>query len=143
MPGIAAPLPEVVRTADTALLPSDGGQPAVVALPDEIDILNAHRVGEELAAACLLGARVVIADMTATTMCDNAGLRMLVLARRQAAALGAELRVLVPSPRIVQIMKTQEIDAELSLYRSLDEALADPGAPVGGPAPAGSNDQLP
>lgn len=123
--------------ADTALLTSADGQPAVVTLPAEIDILNAHRIGEQLAAACLLGAAVVLADMTATTLCDNAGLRMLVTARRQASALGTELRVLVPSPHIARIMKIEEIDAELPLYQSLDEALAGPGAhPVSEPAPS-------
>lgn len=125
----------MVPAADTVPRSSDDGQPTVVTLPAEIDILNAHRVGEQLAAACLLGATVAIADMTATTVCDNAGLRMLVTARRQAAALGTELRVLVPSLRIMQIMKIEAIDAELPLYQSLDEAMAGPGAHRSGDSP--------
>jgi len=139
-PGPRLPLPEVVRTADAVPLPSADGQPTAVTLPAEIDILNAHRIGEQLAAACLLGATVVIADMTATTLCDNAGLRMLMMARRQAAALGTELRVHVPSPHIMRIMKIEEIDAELPLYQSLDEALAGLGAHLSADLPpAGSN----
>lgn len=136
MSGIAAPVTGGGPTADTAPLPSAHDQPTTVALPAEIDILNAHRIGEELAAACLLGATVVLADMTATTLCDNAGLRMLMMAQRQAAALGTELRVLVPSPHIMRIMKIEEIDAELPLYQSLDEALAGPGVRRSGDRPS-------
>jgi hypothetical protein len=57
--------------------------------------------------------------------------------KRQATATGTELRLIVPSPGIVRIMNILGVDRVLSLYDSLDEALAGPAAPpVSEPAPA-------
>ena len=53
---------------------------------------NADRIGKQLAAASGPGVAVVIADMIATTFCDSVGMRMLVLARRQAVTVGTDLR---------------------------------------------------
>jgi len=125
----------MIRMSDMASVTPADGQPTVVSLPREIDVLNAYSIGEELASACLRGAKVVIADMTATTFCDSPGIRMLVLAWRQATAMGTELRMLVPSASLVRTMKLLGIDDLLPLYESFDEALAGPaGLQVSGPA---------
>jgi vacuolar-type H+-ATPase subunit B/Vma2 len=50
---------------------------------------NADSIGEQLAVASGPSVAVVIADMTAM-FCDSLGMRMLVLARRQAAAVGTD-----------------------------------------------------
>jgi anti-anti-sigma factor len=98
--------------------------PVVVTLPAEVDIANAGAVGEQLAAALVPGVRVVIADMTATTFCDSRGVRMLVLAQRQAVAHGAELRLLLPSPRVLRVWRVLGLDMVLPVYQSLEEAQA-------------------
>jgi stage II sporulation protein AA (anti-sigma F factor antagonist) len=73
---------------------------AVVTLPAQIDGTNAGRIGEELHSACVSGASVIVADMTATRLCDSGGFRVLACAQKQAAAYCAELWLAVPSPAL-------------------------------------------
>jgi anti-sigma B factor antagonist len=130
----------VIVMADTGPATPAQAPPVLVTLPAEIDIANADRVGEQLAAACAPGVRVVIADMTATTFCGSAGIGMLLRACRGAAANGAELRLLLPCPRVLTVMKIAGVDAVLPIYLSLEQALAGPGVPASetwGPPPPG------
>jgi anti-sigma B factor antagonist len=69
----------------------------------------------------------VIADMTATTFCDSAGVTMLIGAKKQATAHGAELRLLLRCPNVVRVLQIQGVDAVLPIYHSLEEALAGAG----------------
>jgi anti-anti-sigma regulatory factor len=62
------------------MTPATPAQPTVVTLPDEIDMINGGAISKQLAGAFDRGAKVVIADMTATTFCDTLGAHMLVLA---------------------------------------------------------------
>jgi anti-sigma B factor antagonist len=98
-------------------------RPALVALPARIDTANADASGQRLAAAMIPGVNLVIADMTATTFCDSTGFDMLVLACQKAAANGTELRLVLPSPEVLRVMRILGVDAGLPLYQSLDEAL--------------------
>jgi anti-sigma B factor antagonist len=100
---------------------------AVVALPAEIDMATAPAIGEQVAAALAPGVRVVIADMTATTFCDSAGITMLIRAKKRAAAHGAELRLVLSCPNVVRVLKMQGVDAVLPVYHSLKQARAGPG----------------
>jgi len=103
-------------------------------------LANADRIGEQLAAASAPGVRVVIADMTATTFCDSLSIHMLLRACRRATANGAELRLLLPCPRVLTVMKILGVDAVLPIYLSLEQALAGPGIPASetwGPPPPG------
>jgi anti-sigma B factor antagonist len=102
-------------------------QLTVVTFPADIDMATASAVGEQVAAALARGVHVVIADMTATTFCDSAGITMLIRAKRQATARGAELRLLLPCPNVVRVLQIQGVDAVLPIYHSLEEALADAG----------------
>jgi len=71
----------------------------VVRLPAEIDSSNAEHVRERLCAALRPGVQVVVADLTATTFCDVAGVRGLARARNHAAAMSTEIRLAVrPGP---------------------------------------------
>ena len=99
----------------------------VVTFPPEIDMANADALGEQFAAALAPGVRVVIADMTATTFCGSAGINTLIGANKRATAHGAELRLLLPCPNVLRIMKIQGVDAVLPIFFSLEEALAGPG----------------
>jgi RNA polymerase sigma-70 factor (sigma-E family) len=110
--------------ADIEFVTLAQAQPVFVTLPAEIDMANADRVGEQLAAASARGMTVVIADMTATTFCGSAGIGMLLRACRRAAALGIELRLLVTSPRVLTVMKIAGVDTVLPIYHSLEGALA-------------------
>ena len=100
------------------------GALTVVTFPAEIDMATSGAIGERVAAALALGAHAVIADMTASTFCDSAGISMLIRAKKQATARGAELRLLLPCPNVVRVLKIQGVDAVLPIYDSLEEALA-------------------
>jgi len=96
----------------------------VVALPTEIDMANADQVGQQLGSAFAPGVKTVIADMTATTFCDSSGISMLVRARKQAAANGTQLRLVVPSTAVVRILTLVSMDHLLPIYPRLSQALA-------------------
>ena len=99
--------------------------PEIVALPAEIDIANAHDVRCQLIAAVLRpGAEFVIADMTATTFSDSMGLRALILATKQAAEAGTELRIVAPDPHILRVIKMTGTEHYLRLYPNMAAALA-------------------
>jgi len=98
-------------------------RPAVVTLPAEIDMANAERVGADLRAAFAPGVTVVVADMTATTFCDSRGIRTLVLVHEQAAASGAELRLVVRGAGVLRVLALLGVDGLLAIYSSLPEAL--------------------
>ena len=98
-------------------------QPVVVTLPVEVDMANADSGCAQIAAKFAVGAQVVIADMTATTFCDTSGTRALVLACRHGAAVGSELRLLLPGPRVMRVWELLGVDAVLPIYHSLEEAL--------------------
>jgi anti-anti-sigma factor len=102
---------------------------AVVTLPAEIDVSNADRIGEDLQAAFARGFAMVVADMTATTFCDARAIRALLLADTQAVARGAELRVVVPSARVLRLLAILELDCWFAIYPSLQDALAAAPAP--------------
>lgn len=101
-------------------------QLTVVTLPAEVDVVNADAIGEQFAAALAPGIRAVIADMTATTFCDSAGITMLIRASKRAAAVGAEVRLLLPGPNVLRVLKIQGVDAVLPVYHTLEEAQAGP-----------------
>ncbi len=99
------------------------GPPAIVALPVEIDLTN-HAV----AAASLLDALdnigLVIADMSGTTFCDSAGLRMLFNAHQHASASGSTLRIVIrPGSSVARSLAILGMDRVLPIYASLEEAL--------------------
>ena len=105
--------------ADPRQLPA-----VVVALPAEIDMANAERVGQQLASAFTPGVRTVIADMTATRFCDSSGISVLVRAHKQAAANGTQLRLVVHSTVVLRSLRLVQMDSLLPIYPTLSQALA-------------------
>ena len=101
----------------------------VIALPAEIDMANADRVGQQLGSAFTPGVRTVIADMTATRFCDSSGINMLVRAHRQAAANRTELRLAVASTAVLHTLTLLGLDHLLAIYPSLNQALTAGSAP--------------
>ena len=123
--GLTAALPKgMALVADPQHLPA-----VVIALPAEIDMANADRVGQQLRSALTPGVATVIADMTATRFCDSSGINMLVRAHQQAAANGTVLRLVVASTAVLRTLTLLGLDDLLAIYPSLSQALA------AGPAP--------
>ena len=98
--------------------------PVIVAMPQMIDVANAASACGELAAVVASGARLVIADLSATVFCDAAGANRLLVAACQAAAQGSRLRLVVPPGALMRrVLALLEIDHLLPVYTTVAEAL--------------------
>lgn len=104
------------------------GRVAVVKLPVEVDISNAGQVRQDLLMAVTQGAWMVIADMSATTFCDSAGVTALVRAVRKTNASGAGLRVAASAPTVTRVLAITGVDRLIEIYPSVAAAMADPGS---------------
>jgi anti-sigma B factor antagonist len=123
------------------------GRVAVIKLPAEIDVSNAEQAREDLLAAVGQDASLVIADMSATTFCDSAGVTALVRTARTANARGTGLRVAARAPAVTRVLTITGVDRLIEIYPSVAAAMADPvsGTAQKGhaarPGPAGQTDQ--
>jgi len=103
------------------------GQRTVIAMPAEIDVVNADEASRALVSAASLGAAVLVIDMSGTTFCDSAGVQALIAAHKEAAATGTALRLVAPA--VLRILTLVGIDQMIPLYPAVAEALA--GTPGG------------
>ena len=116
------------------------GQRAVVVLPEHIDLSNSAEIRSELLSVINRGATALIADMSATVSCDNSGADAVARAYRRAFSNGTDLRLVVSSPIVRRVISMNGIDRLVSLYPSLEAALAarTPAARALAPAAIGS-----
>jgi anti-sigma B factor antagonist len=113
------------------------GRVAIVTLPAEIDLSNAELVRQDLLSVMAQGATRVIADMTATTFCDSAGIAALVRVVQQATAHGSGLRLAAGTPPVTRVLALTGVDKLIGVYPSVAAAMADPGGQVATePAPS-------
>lgn len=106
----------------------------IVTLPGEIDFPSQERVYDQLYAAFVSGASVVIADFTGTAFCDCSFMRRLVMVQHRAAARDAELRVVIrPGGLVHLVAELMDLDRVLPVYASTTGALS--GAARRGKAP--------
>ena len=106
------------------------GRQAVVALPEHIDVTNAAPVGAELRSVISRGAAVLIADLTGTSSCDQAGADAVSRAYHQALISGAQLRLAVTTPAVRHALSRTGIDRLVAVYPSLDAAAAAEAGPA-------------
>lgn len=122
------------------------GRAAIVKLPVEVDVSNADQVRQDLVTLAEQGAALVIADMSATTFCDSAGVTALVRAVRKANASGTGLRVAASAPGVTRVLAITGVDRLIGIYPSVAAAMADPGnetarqGHAAHPGPAGQAD---
>jgi anti-anti-sigma factor len=113
------------------------GRVAVVTLPAEIDLSNAEQARQDLLSVVAQGATRVIADMTATTFCDSAGVAALVRVVQHATAHGSGLRLAASTPAVTRVLALTGVGKLIGVYPSVAAAMADPGGEVAAePAPA-------
>ncbi len=127
-PDLLAPGQQDTMASSQEPRPSTPGSPQstghiVVSLPGEIDITNAGHVQDLLAHALADDAAVVIADATATTFCDCAGVSALVSAHCLTAGDGPRLRV-AGGHALLRLLSLTETDHVLDVYPTLAAALA-------------------
>jgi anti-sigma B factor antagonist len=102
----------------------DVGSARIAQLPGEIDVASCGAAGAELLAAVSVPG-LVIADLTGTTCCDSAGMRMLLAAYDRARSSGASLRIAVtPGTSVARVMAILGLNRVLSVYSSVDDARA-------------------
>jgi anti-anti-sigma factor len=99
------------------------GQQALVALPEYIDVSNAGQIREELLAVLNRGAEALIADMTATISCDHAGADAVARAYQRAAASRTQLRLVVTSGSVLQMLGMTGVGRLVPVYPSVEAAL--------------------
>ena len=119
------------------------GLQAVVALPVLMDAANAGQVREELLSVIDSGATALIADMTTTTSCDDAGADAVVRAFQRAVISGTKLRLVVIAEHVSRVLRPSGLDHLVPIYPSLEAAtaaspLAEVLAVVAGPGFGGS-----
>ena len=97
---------------------------AVMTLPENIDRSNADRVREQLLLVINRGAVVLIADLAVTVSCDYSGTDALARANQRAVASGTELRIVVTADVVRRLLSLSGLDRLVSVYPTLDAALA-------------------
>lgn len=113
------------------------GRVAIVTLPAEIDLANAELVRQDLLSVVTQGATRVIADMTATTFCDSAGIAALVRVIQQATARDSGLRLAASAPGVTRVLALTGVDKLIEVYPSVAAAMADPDSELATePAPS-------
>ena len=105
----------------------------VVSAPAEVDVSNADGLREALLACADAGHAVLVVDMRGTAFCDSTGLHQLVRAHKRATAAGGEVRLVITAPTVLRLFAIVGIDRFFPIFRSLDEAVAGPSAPVARP----------
>ena len=106
------------------------GRQAVVTFPEQVGVPDAARIGEQLLGALGQGAVILIADMSATVRCDQAGADAVARAYLRASACQAELRLVITSPDVRRLMSAEGLDRLVPVYTSLEAALT-AGSPDG------------
>jgi anti-anti-sigma factor len=100
------------------------GRQAVVTLPEHIDMSNSGQIREQLLELVNLGAAVLIADMTRTVSSDYGGADALLRAYQRASISGTQLRVAVTAQIVRRVLDVSGLDRLVSIYPSLEAAIA-------------------
>jgi anti-sigma B factor antagonist len=104
----------------------DASECQVVVVAGEIDALTADRLATVLEDASRDShGRPLVVDLSAVTILAAAGLHVLVAAARRGKDTAMPLRMVADSTQVLRPIKIAGLD-EITLHRSLDEALNDP-----------------
>ena len=95
---------------------------------------NAGQIREELLTVINRGAATLIADMTATLLCDHAGADAVVRAYQRALANGTQLRLVVTAHIVRRVLSLNGLDRFIPIYPCLEAAIAAGAPAVEGPA---------
>ena len=115
------------------------GRRAMVTLPEHIDVYNAGPIREELLSVINRGAEALIVDMSATISCDHAGADAVVRASQRAVLSGTKLRLVVTARIVSRVLSLSGLDRLVSIYPSLEAAMAASRAPARAPGRSDEN----
>ena len=111
-------------------------------LPEHIDTANTGQLRDELLGLVNRGPEVLIADLTGTISCDHGGAEALIRAYHRASVNGTLLKIAASSPLVRRILTVSGLDRLVSVYPSLEAALAarrPQAAPLARYGPAGGS----
>ncbi len=94
----------------------------LVTVAGEIDISTAPRLDDQLVTILASGGRHLIVDLDPVSFIDAAGLRVLSLAARQAAASGGSLHLVCARPRTRRLLAITGLDRRIPVAQTLAEA---------------------
>lgn len=106
-----------------ALDPGEQGR-MVVRLRGRLDLLSATEVKQAIARAVAEGHPKVIADLQEVSFVDSSGLGALIGGLKAARQAGGDLRLAHPQEQARLILELTTLDRVLTVYPSLEEALA-------------------
>lgn len=97
-------------------MPQPDSTCVVVALPAEIDILNADLIQADLFTAIRAGSSVIIADLSSCAFCDCAGVAALIAASARAKLQGAQLRVVATAGPVLRVLELTGLPQTVPVY---------------------------
>ena len=95
----------------------------VVTVTGELDLATAEQLWTGLEPLITARALVVL-DGTAMTFLDSSGLRVLLLAGKQASAAGAAFRLVAPQPAVRRVLDLSGAGGHLETRQDVSAALA-------------------
>jgi anti-sigma B factor antagonist len=100
------------------------GAHTVLEVGGEIDVYTAPMLRERLVAIVEAGARSVIVDLSRVEFLDSTGLGVLVGGLRRMRGIGGGFAVVCDEERLLKIFRITGLDQILSMYPSVDAAVA-------------------
>ena len=96
----------------------------VARLTGEIDLSNAHEVGETLAGAVPNTALGLVIDLTATAYLDSSGVHLLFELAERLQRRQQQLRVVVPEGGAIRrVLRIVELEATVAILSDVDKAV--------------------
>jgi anti-sigma B factor antagonist len=98
----------------------------ILSLHGDVDLHSAPELREVLQGAIAEGARMLIVDLSGTTVIDSTSLGVLLGAlKRLREREDGQIRLVVARPEVRRILEITMLDRIFAVYETQDEALAD------------------
>lgn len=110
---ISPPLPATLPAGST-----------VVTLDGDLGVAAAPALRERLIGVLRPGIRLMIIDLSRVRSCDPAGLAVLIGAQRRATERGTLVRLVAPSPPVVELLYSTGLERFLTICPDVPSALA-------------------
>jgi anti-anti-sigma factor len=110
---------------------------AVLAIAGEIDISSSPDLGAQITSLVDEGTHRLVLDLAGVDFIDSSGLGVLMIGRRRIQDGDGTIAIVVTRPNVLRVLTLSGISDVISVYPTVDEALAGyPGGPDPGPAAA-------
>jgi len=96
----------------------------VVRLAGDLDLLAAPGLRDQFTTIVTAGYRQLVVDMSKVGSIDSSGLSALIGGLKVARVAGGDFRIAVAAAPIRELLRQSSLDAILTPYRSVEEALA-------------------